>query len=296
MIATSTRSTTRASWSRTRRPTSSCCCSNASPSGAKLAALADDAAARQKPIVLLKLGRTEAGSRAAASHTGAITGSDAVHDAAFRRHGIIRVDDCHELYETAMLLRDRARRPRGRAVAAMAISGGNAVQLADLGASLGLHWPDYGAATQQRLAEFMPSIGKIGNPTDLTAAAIGKGDTFGAALEIIADDEAVDTMLPILTFASRAEIERVRDFARTAPKPVGVLWTGGCNDDRCGLAADLRRGGGAAVPRRRTAAARRQPRRWLRRISGPAAARRRSVRRGSIPRRPARRLARAAER
>jgi acetyltransferase len=202
------------------------------PGGAKLATLAADAAERGKPLVILKLGRTEEGSRAAASHTGVLTGSDAVHDAAFRRYGLIRVDDCHELYETAMLLRDRARRPSGRGLAGMAISGGNAVQLADLGASIGLSWPEYAPETRRRLAAYIPSIGTISNPTDLTAAAIGQKDTFGAVLEIIADDPGVGTVVPILTFASRAEITRVRDFALTAPKPVAVLWSGGCNDDR----------------------------------------------------------------
>lgn len=201
------------------------------PSGAKLASLAEAARQRSKPIVILKLGRTEEGSRAAASHTGAITGADAVHDAAFRQYGLIRVDDCHELYETAMLLRQPGRRPQGRRLAALAISGGNAVQLADLGASLDLQWPDYGPATQQRMAAYMPGIAKVANPTDLTAAAIGAGDTFGRVLEIIAADAAVDTVIPILTFASRAEIMRVRDYALTAPKPVAVLWTGACNDD-----------------------------------------------------------------
>ncbi len=201
------------------------------PSGARLAAVAAAARARGKPIVILKLGRTEAGSRAAASHTGAITGSDAVHDAAFHQFGLIRVEDCHELYETAMLLRRPGRRPQGPRLAAMAISGGNAVQLADLGAALGLLWPEYGAATQARMAPFMPGIARVANPTDLTAAAIGAGDVFGRVLEIIADDDAVDTVIPILTFAPRAEILRVRDFALTAAKPVAVLFTGGCSDD-----------------------------------------------------------------
>ncbi len=201
------------------------------PSGAKLAALGREAAARGKPIVVLKLGRTEAGSRAAASHTGALTGSDAVHDAAFRQFGMIRVEDCPELYETAMLLRRRGQRPQGNRLGGMAISGGNAVQLADLGAAQGLQWPAYSAATQEKLAAWMPGFGSIGNPTDLTAGVIGQKDTFGSVLEVIAADENIDTMVPILTFASKAEITRVRELAQTIPKAVAVLWSGGCTDD-----------------------------------------------------------------
>lgn len=201
------------------------------PSGAKLAALGREAAAKGKPVIVLKLGRTEAGSRAAASHTGALTGADALHDAAFRQWGMIRVEDCPELYETAMLLRRPERRPAGNRLAGMAISGGNAVQLADLGAAYGLSWPAFGEATQAKLAQWMPGFGNIGNPMDLTAGAIGQKDTYGAVLEVIAADENVDAVVPILTFAAREEILRVRDLALSLPKPVAVLWSGGCGDD-----------------------------------------------------------------
>ncbi len=200
-------------------------------SGRKLAALATRAAELQKPIVVLKLGRTEAGSRAAASHTGAVTGANTVHDAAFREYGLIRVDDCNELYETAMLLRRRTLRPAGRRLGGMAVSGGNAVLLTDHGALAGLEWPDYAETTQQALAEYLPGFGHVTNPTDLTAAAIGQQDVFGKVLDIITADANVDVMVPILTFASRREIERVIEAGQTAPKTVAVLWSGGCNDD-----------------------------------------------------------------
>ena len=201
------------------------------PSGPKLAALGREAAARGKPVIVLKLGRTEAGRVAAASHTGALTGSDAVHDAAFREYGMIRVEDCPELYETAMLLRRRGQRPQGRRLGAMAISGGNAVQLADLGAAQDLAWPAYSAETQARLATWMPGFGSVGNPTDMTAGVIGQKDTYGSVMEVIAGDANIDTMVPILTFATRDEVLRVRDLAQSIPKAVAVLWSGGCIDD-----------------------------------------------------------------
>ncbi len=200
-------------------------------SGAKLAVLAERAAEAGKPIIVLKLGRTEQGQKAAASHTGAVTGSDAVHDAAFRQYGLVRVDDCSELYETAMLLRHRDRRPQGRRLGGMAISGGNAVLLTDQGALAGLEWPDYTAETQQALAQHLPGFGRVANPTDLTAAAIGQQDTYGRVLDIVTTDANVDVMVPILTFASRSEIDRVIEAAQAAPKAMAVLWSGGCNDD-----------------------------------------------------------------
>jgi len=158
------------------------------PDGSRLLEVARRAAAREKPIVMVKLGRTEAGSHAAASHTGAMAGADEICDAALRQCGIIRVDDCNELYETAMLLRTR-RWPRGGRVAATTISGGNGVLLVDLGASLGLSFPAYGAKTQAALGGVLPKHGTTANPTDVTNAAIGSPDMFKRCIEAIAGDD-----------------------------------------------------------------------------------------------------------
>jgi acyl-CoA synthetase (NDP forming) len=198
--------------------------------GAKLRALAARAGELDKPIVMVKVGRSEAGSRAAASHTGSLTGADAVCDAALRQLGIIRVEDCNELYETAMLLR-HGRRPAGRRAAATSISGGNLVMLADLGGTLGIEWPAYTEATQARLRERLPGFSAAANPTDLTAASIGSKDTFATVTRIIAEDQAVDTVIPVLTFSPAAEIRSVAEVSATSEKPVAVLWTGKASDD-----------------------------------------------------------------
>ena len=199
--------------------------------GEKLRLLARRAADIDKPLIMVKAGRSAIGSRVAASHTGAVTGEDAVWEAALAQFGVIRVDDSRDLYETAMLLR-RGWRPEGRRAAATSISGGNLVQVADLGAVAGIEWPGYSAHTQARLGELLPAFGFASNPTDLTAgAAMGAAETFATAARIILDDPAVDVMIPVLTFARAAEIRAIADLSSSSKKPVAILWTGRSSDD-----------------------------------------------------------------
>jgi acetate---CoA ligase (ADP-forming) len=198
--------------------------------GEKLKAVAREAAEREKPIVVLKFGRTEAGSRAAASHTGAIAGDDAITDALLRQYGLIRVDECDQLYETAVLLRKR-RWPSGRGAAAASPTGGNVVQLADVGARFGLEWPAYSETTQGALAQLMPGYGKVGNPTDMTSIATGEQALYRQALNTIAADGNVDIMVPIYVSISKADLQRGADFVSGCEKSAAMLWVGGCTDD-----------------------------------------------------------------
>jgi len=200
------------------------------PDGGRLRALARRAAELDKPIVMVKVGRTEAGSRMAASHTGSVTGADEVCDAALRQMGIVRVEDTSELYETAMLLRT-GKRAGGRRAAATSVSGGNLVMVADLGASVGVEFPGYGDATQAKLKEFLPGFSATTNPTDLTSAAIGKADTFASVARIMMEDPGIDAVVPVITFSPAAEIRSIAAVSATSPKPVAILWTGKCSDD-----------------------------------------------------------------
>ncbi len=206
--------------------------------GDKLRRVAARAAELDKPILMVKVGRTEAGARAAASHTGSVTGADAVCDAALRQMGIIRVDDCADLYEAAMLLRT-GRRPRGWSAAATSLSGGNLVMMADLGAARGIEWPAYSASTQERLRELLPSFTATNNPTDLTAAAIGNPNIFADVTKAIGSDPAVDVVVPVLTFSPPAEIQAVAEVSKNFDKPVAILWTGKCLGDETLVHATL---------------------------------------------------------
>jgi acetyltransferase len=200
------------------------------PDGERLFAVAQRAAEKEKPIVMIKLGRTEAGSQAAASHTGAMAGSDAICDAALRQCGIIRVDDCNELSDVAMMLRTR-RWPRGTRAGATTISGGNGVLIVDLGASVGISWPEYSAGTRETLAATLPKLATTANPTDVTNAVIGKPDIFRRCVETIAKDEQIDVVIPIFTMAQASDVQQAAEAAMQAQKPVALLWIGACNDE-----------------------------------------------------------------
>lgn len=208
----------------------------------KFKLFAREAAEREKPIIMLKFGRTAAGSRAAASHTGAIAGDDDIYDAVLRQYGVTRVYECNELYETAVLLRAR-RWPKGRAAASLAPTGGNIVQIADAGASFGIEWPQYSQDTQAQLSQLMPGYGKVGNPTDLTSLATGDQALYRNALATIADDPGVDTVVPIYASVSRGDLQQGADFVTQSQKPAALLWVGGCTDDASFTARDLIRAG-----------------------------------------------------
>jgi acyl-CoA synthetase (NDP forming) len=198
-------------------------------SGDKLARIARAARDVEKPIVVLKIGRTAEGSRAAASHTGAVTGTDDVYDAAFRQFGMLRVDDVNELYETGMMLQTR-RWPRGTGVAAASISGGNVALFSDLGSWSGLRFPRLGKATREGLADVLPGLGKVENPLDLTVDANAERPIFHQALRILSEDDAVSVVVPILTMAQPRFVDDIKRVYDESNVPMAVLWTGGCVD------------------------------------------------------------------
>ncbi|MES2561528.1 MAG: acetate--CoA ligase family protein, partial [Pseudomonadota bacterium] len=129
-----------------------------------------------------------------------------------------------------MLLKNK-RWPRGRRAAATTISGGNGALLVDLGATLGIEWPEYTQQTQTRLEDWLPKLGTSNNPTDLSSAAIGRENVFRRCIEIIAEDENVDAVIPIFTMAAMSDLEQGMQACRNAVKPVALLWAGGCSTD-----------------------------------------------------------------
>jgi acyl-CoA synthetase (NDP forming) len=206
--------------------------------GQKLRKVAEKAANKEKPIVILKLGRSEAGRLAASSHTGALTGEDDVASAAFRQFGLMRVDDCNQLIDYAMFLRNN-RLPKGNRVAAITASGGHAVLVADLGGSMGFDWADYAPETHKALNNIMPAFGQATNPTDLTTEAFASSGMFAEAISIISKDPNIDVTIPVFTINKSVDIKVGADFVRKTSRPAAMLWTGKCLDDRNLTASSL---------------------------------------------------------
>jgi acetyl coenzyme A synthetase (ADP forming)-like protein len=147
---------------------------------------------RKKPIVVVKSGNTPAGSRAAASHTGAIATSDVTIDALFHHAGIIRVNTMEELFDVATLLSNQPL-PRGRRLAIITNGGGPGIIAADASARSGLVLPQFSPETENRLKSVALRDININNPLDTTAGSTP--EEFCHMLEILANDDDNDAVL-----------------------------------------------------------------------------------------------------
>jgi len=177
-------------------------------------------------MVIVKVGRTSEGQSMAKSHTGHLTGSDAVTSAVFRQFGVTRVDGLDELQDTAALLA-RAAKPNGDGVCIYAISGGTGAHIADLAAAAGLRLPDLTVETQAALHEWIPTYLRVSNPVDNGGAP--SADWRGRKiLDAIVADPNVDVIICPITGAlasmSKPLARDLIDVAETTDKPICVIW------------------------------------------------------------------------
>ena len=181
-----------------------------------------------KPIIVIKAGRTEAAAKAAASHTGALTGSDDVLDAAFRRCGVLRVDRIADLFYLSEVLAKQPL-PKGRRLTIITNAGGPGVLATDeLIANQGELAP-LSPETMQAYNDFLPPHWSRNNPIDILGDA--DAERYGKALEIAAKDEKTDGTLVILTPQDMTDptqtAERLKYYAAKSSKPVLASWMGG---------------------------------------------------------------------
>lgn len=196
--------------------------------GRRFVDLAQKARAAGKDIALLKVGASEAGRRAARSHTGALTGRAESYEAAFRRAGVLRARDPRELLSLGAAL-SCPRRPKGPKVGIVSMSGGAGVMIADACAAVGLEVAALGDQTRARLGEVLPDFADIGNPLDFGPVYVDPV-AIEQCVGHVANDPDIDLVLLFigLSPALVGQIEdRVADVQQDSAKPVLVAWLGG---------------------------------------------------------------------
>ncbi len=186
------------------------------------------AAARMKPVIIVKAGRHAEGARAAASHTGALAGSDAVYDAAFRRAGMLRVYTLEELFDAAETLAMGCK-PRGERLAILTNGGGVGVLAADAVIDEGARLAELAPETLAKLDRVLPPTWSHGNPVDIVGDATGS--RYADALEALADDRDIDAILvlncPTAVASSTDAAQAVIRTATAKPKlPLLTSWVG----------------------------------------------------------------------
>lgn len=193
------------------------------------------AAARMKPVIVLKAGRREEGARAAASHTGAMVGNDAVYDAAFRRAGMLRVYTLQELFDAVETL---AGSPsvRGDRLAIMTNGGGVGVMATDSLMEEGGRLAELSPKTLQRLHEVLPPIWSRSNPVDMIGDSTS--ERYGVVLEALLEDGGVDAVLVLHcpngivegSEVAAAVIDRYKKRAARGNAPaLFTCWLGGAS-------------------------------------------------------------------
>ncbi len=187
------------------------------------------AVSRVKPIVVLKAGRSEAGARAASSHTGALAGEDAVYDAAFKRAGIVRVSTIEELFDCAELMAKQPI-PSGLGLAIMTNGGGPGVMATDALAAHGVEPVSLRPDTIKRLNELLPAYWSRGNPIDILGDASPK--RWQQALEVCLSATEINASIVIFVpqalSNSLAVAEAVVELlGRKDFPPIFAVWMGG---------------------------------------------------------------------
>jgi acyl-CoA synthetase (NDP forming) len=180
-----------------------------------------------KPMLIWKVGTSEAGAKAAASHTANLGGAMALYRAAFRQAGIIEVNDIGDLADCAKALLP-GRMPRGNRLAIVTISGGAGIAMADRAAEAGVALPALAEDTVTALRGVLPSFAAVANPLDVTAALFNDASLLRVTLDKLSQDPNVDIIALALAAASgKLAVELAHEVVRVAREtgvPIFVAW------------------------------------------------------------------------
>ena len=190
------------------------------------------AAARIKPVILVKVGRHAVASRAAMSHTASLVGSDDAFDAAVRRAGVVRVQTITQLFSAAKAL-SCGFHPTGNRLAIVTNGGGPGVMATDCAADLGLEMAELSSETLEKLNQALPSTWSHGNPVDIIGDA--QADRYQHAVQACLEDPGVDGVLTILTPQAMTRpleaANAVIELSNRYSKPFLACWMGGAQVD-----------------------------------------------------------------
>lgn len=187
---------------------------------------------RSKPIIVLKVGKSNEGAKAAMSHTGTLAGNDNVFDAAFKRAGIVRVHRSDELFDCAVAL-SKYKPPRGNKIAIITNAGGPGVIATDYLVEKKGHLAKFSKKTNEKLIKYLPFAASKNNPIDLLGDA--SPDRYKVAIETVMNDENVDGIIVILTPQSMTESTKIAQeivkIKNRSEKPILTSWMGGHSVD-----------------------------------------------------------------
>jgi acetyltransferase len=194
--------------------------------GRKLLAVADRAMALGKPMILTKVGRSDAGARAAASHTGALAGADAVLDGVLRQKGVIRAEDEEQMIDLVEMF-THCRLPKGSNLGVVSQSGGAGVLACDRAEAHGLRVPLLSAATQANLKYVLPVYASAANPVDLTGLSLAEPELIRSTMKQVLADPAVDIALLWVRLMDNyvdLMVDMITDISASTDKTFVVSW------------------------------------------------------------------------
>jgi acetate---CoA ligase (ADP-forming) len=180
------------------------------------------AAERGKPMVMIKIGRSELGARAARSHTAALTGSDALYDAVFAQYGVVRVQSYDELLAVSHLLAHTPK-PRRPGIAVVSHSGGISSLTADMCGQAGLDLPPLSDQARDGINGVLQGFGWAANPSDVTGYA--NSASFPQIMDHMINEAQVGTMV-VASAGSDSQAEQVISLRDRSDKGIVFLWTG----------------------------------------------------------------------
>lgn len=184
---------------------------------------------KRKPVIVIKSGRSEAGSKAASSHTGSMTGADTTYDVAFEKCGVIRADNSQELFDMAFAF-SYMPTPKGNRIAIITNAGGPGILATDEAERNGLELATLSPEFKEQLKEFLPPAANFNNPIDALGTA--QAEDYGRVIELALKEEGVDGVIVILTPQAMTEgqetADKIVEMRKKYPdKPVISIFIGG---------------------------------------------------------------------